>query len=131
MQKVLIVVRAKCKLSPGVFQGRVYCSVNSISFQRSAFLKIFKCQEYTSFSHAHVIRLRATHPTVAHALVGKPGTTAQQGDDSQRSFFETQKLRLLLLRNSSPGNLIDLEKTAASHFILQPSYLSFKTLIKI
>lgn len=32
----------KAQAFPGVFQGRMYCSVNSISFQRSAFLKILK-----------------------------------------------------------------------------------------
>lgn len=43
--------QSKAQAFPGVFQGRVYCTVNSIGFQRSAFLKIFEVlREYFFFA---------------------------------------------------------------------------------
>lgn len=43
--------QSKAQVFPGVFQGRVYCSVNTISFQRSAFLKILQVsRKYFSFT---------------------------------------------------------------------------------
>lgn len=101
--------QSKVQAFPRVFQGRLYCSVINISFQRSAFLKTLQISRKDFFFHTYFIRLWAIHPTVAptvaHQPVGMPVTKPQQGDVSQRSFFEKQNLRLVLLWNSSPGNL--------------------------
>jgi len=87
---------SKVQAFPGSFQGRVYYSMNTSSFQRPAFLKKLKVSRIYFFFTCSCTRLWATHPTVAHPPVGMPVTEPQQGDVSQRSFFETHNLRLVI-----------------------------------
>lgn len=49
--------QSKVQAFPGVFQGRLYCSVINISFQRSAFLKTLQISRKDFFFHTYVIRL--------------------------------------------------------------------------